>query len=115
MNEARRNRFLTRLSEFEAGYVVGHLAGVGVWFQLLTALYLENDETGEGRLVLGEAFFTADTEELNPRNACIIPWDSIKDLSDEGNELHIHLENGLIRIIAADLEPSELSTWWQKK
>lgn len=113
MKKLTRERFLTRLAEFEAGYVVGHLGGVGLWYQLLTALYLESDETGEGRLVLGEAFFTADTEQLNPRNACIIPWDSIRELSDNGEELIIRLDAGQLRIIPAEAEPDSIAELWQ--
>lgn len=114
MAQLNRERFLIRLAEFEAGYVVGHLGGVGVWFQLLTALYLENDETGEGRLILGEAFFTADTEQLSPRNACIIPWDKVRKLTDDGSELTVHLDHGQLRIIPADTEPADISELLQR-
>ena len=100
-----RERFLTRLGEFEAGYVVGHLAGVGVWFQLLTAMVFTHEETGEERLLLGEAFFSPQPapgqQHLSPRNACIIPWDRIQALKDDGNELMIELADGRLRIVPA--------------
>lgn len=104
-----RERFLTRLGEFEAGYVVGHLAGVGVWFQLLTAMVFTHEGAGEERLLLGEAFFTPGTvpgdQQLSPRNACIIPWDRVQALKDDGRELMIELADGRLRIVPAGAEP----------
>lgn len=101
-----RERFLTRLGEFEAGYVIGHIGGVGVWLQLLTALFFEHEQSGEKRLLLGEAFFTAGTEQLTPRNACIIAWDQVTAVRDEGAELIIELATGRLRIIPATATPS---------
>lgn len=108
-----RNRFLQRLAEFEAGYVVGHLSGVGVWFQLLTALVFTHEQTGEERLLLGEAFVSPDFaglldpgDQLKPRNACIIPWDRITALKDDGHDLWIELPDGRLRIVPADADPS---------
>ncbi|HEX6988833.1 MAG TPA: hypothetical protein VF282_05135 [Bacillota bacterium] len=107
-----RTRFLQRLAEFEAGYVVGHLGGVGVWFQLLTALVFTHEETGEERLLLGEAFVSQDFtglinpgEQLKPRNACIVPWDRITALKDDGRELLIELADGRLRIVPAGADP----------
>jgi len=107
-----RNRFLQRLAEFEAGYVIGHLAGVGVWFQLLTALVFTHEQTGEERLLLGEAFVAPDFagvidpgDQLKPRNACLIPWDRITALKDHGQELSIELADGRLRIIPAEADP----------
>ncbi|MFO7246693.1 MAG: hypothetical protein FWJ62_02325 [Thermaerobacter sp.] len=107
-----RNRFLQRLADFEAGYVVGHLAGVGVWFQLLTALVFTHEQTGQERLLLGEAFVAPDfaglidaEDQLQPRNACIIPWERVTALKEEGGELVIELADGRLRIIPADADP----------
>ncbi|HEY8449794.1 MAG TPA: hypothetical protein VIL95_04865 [Bacillota bacterium] len=105
MKKLTRERFLTRLGEFEAGYVVGHLAGVGVWFQLLTALFFEQEATGEGRLVLGEASFAPDSEDLAPRNACIIPWNRVQGLYEDGGELIIEVGDGRLRIVPAGPPP----------
>jgi len=88
------------------------LAGVGVWFQLLTALVFTHEQTGQERLLLGEAFVAPDfaglidaEDQLQPRNACIIPWERVTALKEEGGELVIELADGRLRIIPADADP----------
>lgn len=94
-----REAFFEKLLEFQEGFVIGDLGGCRVWFQLLTALYLEAaDYEGfnEPRLLLGEAFLDP---EITPRNALIIPWSEIQEIHDGQSALTLRLKAGELRIL----------------
>lgn len=94
-----RERFFSRLNDFQEGYVIGELGGCRVWVHLLTALYLESDEAEEPRLLLGQAF---EEPELMPRNAIIIPWSELEEVHDGGSALVLKLKGGELRVLPAE-------------